>query len=68
MRKKIITFISIILIALLFSSVAIVVTKNTSDGRCGMTQSEILEAANHWYDVDSEQHMHIDYNDIHYLS
>lgn len=66
MRKKIITFISIILIALLFSSVAIVATKNTSDGRCGMTQSQILEAANHWYDVDSEQHMHIDYNDIEY--
>lgn len=66
MKRNIITFTSIIiLIAGICGCIALISGKNT-DGRCGMSRSEILEAADHWYDIESEQHTYIDYNDIEY--
>lgn len=34
--------------------------------RGGLTQSEINEAASYWYDIESEEHVDIDYGDIEY--
>lgn len=67
MKRKFIAYIiTIILIAVVCSGVAIMARIRADKGRCGLTQSQMIEAANHWYNVDSEQHVYVDYKDIEY--